>query len=99
MTESVSFSEQWQSLLAESALLASAGDVLTGSDYVKQWGHRCSERAAELIDSGDIEVLYDEDTYKTRLAKALTNTRTKNNSSNSYVIFVNVKWYGLSGVI
>lgn len=102
MTESVSFSEQWQSLLAESALLASAGDVLTGSDYVKQWGHRCSERAAELIDSGDIEVLYDEDTYKTRLAKALTNTENEEQLQQQLRYFrqremVRIIWRDLAG--
>jgi glutamate-ammonia-ligase adenylyltransferase len=102
MTESMSLSEQWQSLLAESVLLESAGDVLTGSDYVKQWGHRCSERAAELIDSGDIEVLYEEDTYKTRLTKALINTENEEQLQQQLRYFrqremVRIIWRDLAG--
>jgi len=72
MSVNNSFSEQWQQLLvANGDLSESAVSVLTGSDYVTQWGNRNSDRAAELLSSGDIATIYDVDGYQTRLKLTL----------------------------
>jgi glutamate-ammonia-ligase adenylyltransferase len=64
--------EQWQTLLvANSALLESAPQVLMGSDYVMQWGVRQADRAGQLIKSNDIHSVYDSDSYKQRLQSML----------------------------
>lgn len=73
MTVSNSFSEQWQQLLAGNPLLDAAEQVLSGSDYVTQWGSRHGERAGELLTSADITTLYDADGYQQRLKAVLEN--------------------------
>ena len=61
-------SEQWQRLLKGSTLTDSAEQVLMGSQFVSQWGERFEEQAQSLIDSGDIEIRYEEKGYQQRLA-------------------------------
>ena len=51
MTINHSFSTQWQDALADNSLLESAMPVLSGSDYVMQWGNRYPERAKQLLES------------------------------------------------
>jgi glutamate-ammonia-ligase adenylyltransferase len=64
--------EQWQALLKNDEVLTGTADlVLTGSDYVRQWGDRYSTRAELLVDSGDIHCVYDETGFETRLVKQL----------------------------
>ncbi|MBE0439349.1 MAG: bifunctional [glutamate--ammonia ligase]-adenylyl-L-tyrosine phosphorylase/[glutamate--ammonia-ligase] adenylyltransferase [Gammaproteobacteria bacterium] len=73
MISSNSISETWQQLLAGRNLTQSALQVLAGSDYLKQWGQRYPERAKTLIESGDIEKVYEIDTYQQNLVKQLNN--------------------------
>jgi len=61
-------SEQWQRLLKGSTLTDSAEQVLMRSQFVSQWGERFEEQAQSLIDSGDIEIRYEETGYQQRLA-------------------------------
>jgi len=64
--------EQWQSLVSTyDRLLESANQVLFGSDYVSQWGQRNPDRAEALIASGDLQQVYDEQGFQTRLAEML----------------------------
>lgn len=70
MSDQVSTS--WQVLLKASELMDSAEQVLTGSDYVEQWGQRHPERAAELITSGDVRRVYDIESYDSQLAGFLS---------------------------
>lgn len=68
------FSEQWQQLLsAVDGLSESAVLVLNGSDYVTQWGNRNSDRASELLASGDLTTIYDIEGYQQRLKATLEN--------------------------
>jgi len=65
-------SEQWQQLLsAVNALSESAITVLNGSDYVTQWGNRNSDRASDLLSSGDLTTIYDAEGYEQRLKATL----------------------------
>jgi len=65
--------EQWQALLKSDEVLTGTADlILTGSDYVRQWGERYSKRAGLLVDSGDIHRVYDETGFETRLVKQLS---------------------------
>jgi len=67
-------SEQWQKLLsAVDGLSESAVVVLNGSDYVTQWGKRNSDRASELLGSGDLTEVYDAEGYLQRLESTLEN--------------------------
>jgi len=68
---SSSISTLWQTLLADSQLAESATIVLSGSEYVSQWGERHAERAATLLNSGDIERVYDVEAYQHRLVAML----------------------------
>lgn len=71
MTDSA-IPQQWQQLLSnDNSLSDSAKDVLTGSDYVTQWGLRQPERAEALLVSGDLQQTYDEQGFQTRLAAML----------------------------
>jgi len=63
-------SEQWQSLIATDESL-SAVQVLSGSDYVTQWGNRYPERAQELLASADITRLYEAGAYQSKLQQLL----------------------------
>ncbi|MDT8371366.1 MAG: bifunctional [glutamate--ammonia ligase]-adenylyl-L-tyrosine phosphorylase/[glutamate--ammonia-ligase] adenylyltransferase [Gammaproteobacteria bacterium] len=63
--------EQWQQLLAGTDLTQSAQQVLAGSDYVTQWGQRYPERAKTLIQSADIQKVYQLDTYQQKLVEDL----------------------------
>jgi len=64
--------EPWQALLVSSGDIAeSAKQVLAGSDYVTQWGLRQPDRATELMTSGDLQAIYDEHGFQTRLAAML----------------------------
>ncbi|NQY27431.1 MAG: bifunctional [glutamate--ammonia ligase]-adenylyl-L-tyrosine phosphorylase/[glutamate--ammonia-ligase] adenylyltransferase [Piscirickettsiaceae bacterium] len=65
------FSTQWQQLISNSFLAESAIMVLSGSDYVTQWGERHTERAELLFTSGDISIVYDVDSYSQRLRSML----------------------------
>jgi len=61
-------SEQWLSLLSLNEDASNtAHQVLSGSDYVTQWGSRHAERAEALLASGDITTIYDTDGYQQRL--------------------------------
>lgn len=72
MTSGNSISEQWQQILSgDSSLADSAQQVLTGSDFVQQWGIRQSDRAQQLIASGDITAVYSSDGYQQRLGVML----------------------------
>lgn len=71
MTISNSFSEPWQQVLADSSLLDTAQQVLSGSDYVMQWGNRNPDRAKQLVTSGDIHSLYEAEGYRQRLKVVL----------------------------
>ena len=72
MTNSNQISEQWQqNLSVDKSLLKSALQVLSGSEYVSQWGERHAERAESLFVSGDISIVYDADGYSQRLATTL----------------------------
>jgi glutamate-ammonia-ligase adenylyltransferase len=67
-----SLPEQWQQLLSiDETLLESANQVLFGSDYVSQWGQRNPDRAEVLITSGDLQQVYDEQGFQTRLVEML----------------------------
>ncbi|MDB2705516.1 bifunctional [glutamate--ammonia ligase]-adenylyl-L-tyrosine phosphorylase/[glutamate--ammonia-ligase] adenylyltransferase [Pseudomonadota bacterium] len=71
MTISNSFSQPWQQILADSSLLDTAAQVLSGSDYVMQWGQRHPERAQAFIASGQISNVYTTDAYLLRLTTML----------------------------
>ena len=65
-------SEKWQQLLlAADSLSDSFVMVLGGSEYVCQWGERHSDRARELLSSGDIERSYEKDSFSSSLAQIL----------------------------
>ena len=65
-------SEQWRQLLSSvNELSESSVAVLNGSDYVTQWGNRHSQRAEELLASGDISTLYGSEGYQHRLKTML----------------------------
>ena len=61
----------WGGLLANKNLLDSATQVLAGSDYVTQWGDRNTGRAEALIVSGDLQRIYDAETYSKQLSATL----------------------------
>ena len=66
------FSDKWMTLLSgRSHLSDSAMRVVSGSDYVAQWGERHTERAKELLFSGDLECVYDETRFASHLASRL----------------------------
>ncbi|PHS69925.1 MAG: bifunctional [glutamate--ammonia ligase]-adenylyl-L-tyrosine phosphorylase/[glutamate--ammonia-ligase] adenylyltransferase [Methylophaga sp.] len=71
MAVSNKLSEQWLQCLKGSSLFDKAALVLSGSDYVSQWGNRNVERAQALIQSGDISIQYDATRYQQRLADEL----------------------------
>ena len=74
----VLISEQWQRILAaDKVIRVSAQQVLGGSEYANEWGQCYEERAQELISSGDIHLVYDDDAYQQRL-----NSRLKQVSDN-----------------
>lgn len=70
------FSASWQQLLAnsDSELINSAKEVLAGSDYVTQWGERYPDRVTELINSGDLLHIYDDNKYYQQLTALLDGT-------------------------
>ena len=74
MTTGEQPSKQWQQLVpADHALFETVKRVLAGSDYVMQWGARHEERALTLINSDDITIIYDTDSYQQRLVNTLEN--------------------------
>ncbi len=75
MAEQGLFSEKWKFLLSSSdPLLETAPQVLSGSEYLAQWGERHAERAQELILSNDILIIYDAQSYQQRLSVTLENS-------------------------
>ncbi len=71
-------SEQWQKWVDNNTvLMESAKTVLEGSEYVYHWGERNADQAKELFDSGDIERVYDKQTYASYLAQVLENCDTE----------------------
>ncbi|RKZ79870.1 MAG: bifunctional [glutamate--ammonia ligase]-adenylyl-L-tyrosine phosphorylase/[glutamate--ammonia-ligase] adenylyltransferase [Gammaproteobacteria bacterium] len=72
MIEDSHIPEQWQPLLLpNNTLFESARLVLLGSDYVNHWGQRNPDRAQVLIASGDLQRIYDEQSFQQRLAEHL----------------------------
>lgn len=65
-------SDSWQDLISvDAALRESAIVVLSGSSFAQQWGERHPNNARQLVDSGDIHFVYNEDSYQQRLAEML----------------------------
>jgi [glutamine synthetase] adenylyltransferase / [glutamine synthetase]-adenylyl-L-tyrosine phosphorylase len=73
MTVSNSFSGQWQQCLIDSPLLDTATQVLSGSDYVTQWGQRYPRRAEALIASECVSRIYTTEDYQLNLSAMLEN--------------------------
>jgi glutamate-ammonia-ligase adenylyltransferase len=69
--------EDWHKLITAPELIESAQAVLSGSDFVKQWGLRQPARAQALIDSGDLNHLYDADEMEQQLVSLLANIETE----------------------
>ncbi len=94
---------QWQQLVADDHVLSgTVKQVLTGSDYVVQWGNRHPDRASMLINSGDISRLYDVDSYDHQLAKMLENSVDETNLYQQLRYFrqremVRIIWRDLAG--
>lgn len=102
MTSTHQLSEQWQQLLSNSELFESAQTVLTGSDYVMQWGLRCQTRAEELMISGDILRRYDDEQYSNALMQRLENVVDENSLQQQLRYFrqremVRIIWRDLAG--
>ncbi|MFW5427501.1 MAG: bifunctional [glutamate--ammonia ligase]-adenylyl-L-tyrosine phosphorylase/[glutamate--ammonia-ligase] adenylyltransferase, partial [Methylophagaceae bacterium] len=75
MVEQDLFSEKWQALIPSSdTLFETVKQVLSGSEYLSQWGERHTERAQELILSNDIQIIYDDQSYQQRLSVTLENS-------------------------
>jgi glutamate-ammonia-ligase adenylyltransferase len=63
--------EKWMKLVAESALSESADAVLSASNFVLQWGVSHPGRAKDLIDSNDVDCVYQQQDLSQRLSDRL----------------------------
>src|SRR5690554_2678723 len=96
-------SEQWQSILGDKqTLLGSASTVLIASEYVLNQGERQPQRLRELVESGDLEVVYAEDGYQQRLQIRLEAVADETALQQQLRIFrqremIRIIWRDLSG--
>ena len=79
--------EKWPPSLQKSALLASARMVLTGSDYVCQWGQRYPDSADRLIQSGAIFKRYHDNEYRHYLATMLIDISNEDSLKAAATLF------------
>ncbi len=78
MNISDDFSKEWQQCLSHSPLSDSASLVLSGSDYVLQWGQRHPDHAEQLIQSNAISRHYHTGDYRRYLVEMLDNVVDEN---------------------
>lgn len=93
----------WKSILqGHSHLLDVAESVLSSSEYVFNQGERQPQRLRELVESGDLDIAYDEQGYQQRLHQRLANVKDEVELHQQLRLFrqremVRVIWRDLSG--
>lgn len=93
----------WKSILqGHSHLLDVAERVLSSSEYVFNQGERQPQRLRELVESGDLDIAYDEQGYQQRLHQRIANVKDEVELHQQLRLFrqremVRVIWRDLSG--